>query len=169
MWLLTLHGYGFYINWMSEVRWCMKIGGGLVLCITLDKSLERAFGDRGACSLHNSAIGCLVPWILPFSLFPRVHTWLRQCEHEQGDWGGGVEFEKYGTNMLSGTISWFAGAALWVTSLEYVRRHYFEACLPHWSRFTFFVMAFHEHRLSWCPLSAYGVHLTILWLLAEGS
>ena len=28
--------------------------------------------------------------------------------------------------MLAGTLSWLSGCALWFTSLEYVRRNYFE-------------------------------------------
>ena len=34
-----------------------------------------------------------------------------------------------GSNMLAGAVSWFAGATLWVTSLSYVRRNYFEVSL----------------------------------------
>ena len=38
----------------------------------------------------------------------------------------GLYWDPYGTNMLSGGLSWFAGAILWVTSLSYIRRNYFE-------------------------------------------
>lgn len=42
------------------------------------------------------------------------------------DWLRGLVWDRTGTNMLAGTLSWLSGCALWFTSLEYVRRNYFE-------------------------------------------
>jgi hypothetical protein len=42
------------------------------------------------------------------------------------DWLRGLVWDRNGTNMLAGTLSWLSGCALWFTSLEYVRRNYFE-------------------------------------------
>ena len=47
----------------------------------------------------------------------------------EADWLRGLQWDRNGTNMLAGTLSWLAGCALWVTSLAWVRRNYFEACL----------------------------------------
>lgn len=44
----------------------------------------------------------------------------------EGTYSRGLIWDPYGSNMLSGGLSWFAGAILWVTSLAYVRRHFFE-------------------------------------------
>ena len=44
----------------------------------------------------------------------------------EGIYPRGLKWDPYGTNMLSGALSWFAGATLWVTSLSYIRRNYFE-------------------------------------------
>ena len=44
----------------------------------------------------------------------------------EGSYPRGLKWDPYGTNMLSGALSWFAGATLWVTSLSYIRRNYFE-------------------------------------------
>ena len=56
-----------------------------------------------------------------------LHGW---CFWASWLWEGiyirGLYWDTYGSNMLAGALSWFAGAALWVTSLSYVRRHYFE-------------------------------------------
>jgi hypothetical protein len=41
--------------------------------------------------------------------------------HEFFDWG-----QRYFINLLAGSISWFFGLALWFTSLNWVRRKYFE-------------------------------------------
>lgn len=46
----------------------------------------------------------------------------------EGTYSRGLIWDPYGSNMLSGGLSWFAGAILWVTSLAYVRRHFFEVC-----------------------------------------
>ena len=64
-------------------------------------------------------------WVLTLHGWGFYLFWLLQHE-----WLEGLAFEKYGTNMLSGTLSWVSGAALWLTSLEWVRRHYFEVCHP---------------------------------------
>ena len=48
----------------------------------------------------------------------------------EADWLRGLQWDRNGTNMLAGTLSWLAGCALWVTSLAWVRRNYFEA-RPH--------------------------------------
>lgn len=45
----------------------------------------------------------------------------------EADWLRGLQWDRNGTNMLAGTLSWLAGCALWVTSLAWVRRNYFEA------------------------------------------
>lgn len=56
-----------------------------------------------------------------------LHGW---CFWASWLWEGiyirGFYWDTYGSNMLAGALSWFAGAALWVTSLSYVRRNYFE-------------------------------------------
>jgi hypothetical protein len=44
--------------------------------------------------------------------------------HEFFDWG-----QRYFINLLAGSISWFFGLALWFTSLNWVRRKYFEVRL----------------------------------------
>ena len=46
----------------------------------------------------------------------------------EGIYPRGLYWDPYGSNMLSGGLAWFAGALLWVTSLAYIRRHFFEVC-----------------------------------------
>ena len=46
----------------------------------------------------------------------------------EGIYPRGLYWDPYGSNMLSGGLAWFAGALLWVTSLAYVRRRFFEVC-----------------------------------------
>ncbi|GAQ82742.1 Ferric reductase [Klebsormidium nitens] len=41
--------------------------------------------------------------------------------HEFFDWG-----QRYFINLLAGSISWIFGLALWITSLDWIRRKYFE-------------------------------------------
>ena len=53
----------------------------------------------------------------------------------EGIYPRGLYWDAYGSNMLSGALSWGAGAALWFTSLSFIRRKYFEVhqiwLLPH--------------------------------------
>ena len=44
----------------------------------------------------------------------------------EGIYPRGLYWDAYGSNMLSGALSWGAGAALWFTSLSFIRRKYFE-------------------------------------------
>lgn len=60
-------------------------------------------------------------WILSVHGCGFYALWL--WEH---DWLRGLVWDRNGTNMLAGTLSWLSGCALWFTSLEYVRRNYFE-------------------------------------------
>ena len=52
----------------------------------------------------------------------------------EGIYPRGLYWDAYGSNMLSGGLSWAAGAALWFTSLSFIRRKYFEVratfCAP---------------------------------------
>ena len=73
-------------------------------------------------------------WVLTLHGWGFYLFWLLQHE-----WLEGLAFEKYGTNMLSGTLSWVSGAALWLTSLEWVRRHSFEVGHPFFWQATAFV------------------------------
>ncbi len=60
-------------------------------------------------------------WILSVHGCGFYALWL--WEH---DWLAGLVWDRNGTNMLAGTLSWLCGCALWFTSLEFVRRKYFE-------------------------------------------
>ncbi len=60
-------------------------------------------------------------WILSVHGCGFYALWL--WEH---DWLRGLVWDRNGTNMLAGTLSWLSGCALWFTSLEYMRRNYFE-------------------------------------------
>ena len=51
----------------------------------------------------------------------------------EGIYPRGLYWDPYGSNMLSGGLAWFAGALLWVTSLSYVRRNFFEVGV-HWRK-----------------------------------
>ena len=44
----------------------------------------------------------------------------------EGIYPRGTYWDPYGSNMLSGGLSWGAGAILWFTSLSFIRRNYFE-------------------------------------------
>ena len=56
-----------------------------------------------------------------------------------------------GTNMLAGTISWLGGCALWATSVEYVRRRFFELFYKTHilGLVTFFMFGFMHHVSLW--------------------
>ena len=56
-----------------------------------------------------------------------------------------------GTNMLAGTISWLGGCALWATSVEYVRRRFFELFYKTHilGLVTFFLFGFMHHVSLW--------------------
>ncbi len=56
-----------------------------------------------------------------------------------------------GTNMLAGTISWLGGCALWATSVEYVRRRFFELFYKTHilGLITFFMFGFMHHVSLW--------------------
>lgn len=66
-------------------------------------------------------------WILSVHGCGFYAVWL--WEH---DWLRGLVWDRNGTNMLAGTLSWLCGCALWFTSLEFVRRKYFEVRSSAW-------------------------------------
>lgn len=69
--------------------------------------------------------GCAPAWLCCASGFAcNSICWERRIS--EADWLRGLQWDRNGTNMLAGTLSWLAGCALWVTSLAWVRRNYFE-------------------------------------------
>ncbi|CAL8470322.1 g9864 [Coccomyxa elongata] len=97
-------------------------------------------------------------WILSVHGCGFYALWL--WEH---DWLRGLVWDRNGTNMLAGTLSWLSGCALWFTSLEYVRRNYFELFYKtHILGFLGFMLFGFMHHVS---LWAYTMPGLLLYLL----
>ncbi|CAL5218771.1 g490 [Coccomyxa viridis] len=85
-------------------------------------------------------------------------VWLYTAEYTRG-----LVWDRTGTNMLAGTISWLGGCALWATSVEYVRRRFFELFYKTHilGLITFFMFGFMHHVSLW----AYTMPGILLYLL----
>ncbi|KAK9845990.1 hypothetical protein WJX81_007894 [Elliptochloris bilobata] len=124
---------GLFPDWNAWQRMLAAVSGALGWAASLD-ILLLFYPVPRSCFL-NRLLGAGFPllikyhrwlghgtmWLLTLHGWGYYALWISEA-----DWLRGLQWDRNGTNMLAGTLSWLAGCALWVTSLAWVRRNYFE-------------------------------------------